>query len=118
MNDIKDMEDLKWSSWIPVPSPETCKEIKGPEAAGVYQIRNRKTNEFILFGESIKCRKRMKSFFPKPYGVGTRNNEDKRIYVLNNWQNLDYRTMQATSKQEAVAIDRFLKSLNIHKFNT
>ena len=60
----------------------------------------------------------MKSLFPKPYGVGTRNNESKRIYVLEIWQQLDYRTLKANSKEEAVSIDRFLKSLNIHKFNT
>lgn len=60
----------------------------------------------------------MKSFFPKPFGTGTRNNESKRIYVLENWQDLKYRTIETNTKEEAVKIDRFLKSLNIHKFNT
>ncbi len=64
------------------------------------------------------CSRRMKSFFPKPFGTGTRNNEDKRNHVLENWQNLKYRTIETNTKEETVKIDRFLKSLNIHKFNT
>lgn len=112
------IEDLNWSVWKPMPSHENCREIEGPTGPGVYQIRNRNTNEFIQFGESINCQKRMKSFFPKPYGTGTRNNESKRLYILNNWKELDYRTLSAHSKEESVSIDRFLKSLNIHKFNT
>lgn len=110
--------NIKWKNWKPMPSPQTCKEIDGPIGPGVYQLRNRKTSEFIQFGESKNCLKRMKSLFPKPFGSGTRNNENKRNYVLENWADLDYRTYEAESKQEAVNIDRYLKSLNIHKFNT
>lgn len=112
------MEELKWTNWKPMPSPENCRDIEGPVGPGVYQIRTRTTNEYILFGESVNCQKRMKSFFPKPFGIGTRNNESKRIYVLRNWQDLEYRTVGVNSKEEAVSIDRYLKSLNIHKFNT
>ena len=109
---------IPWSNWKAMPSPENCKNIEGPEGPGVYQIRNKKTDEYIQFGESGTCQERMKSLFPKPYGVGTRNNEDKRIYILNNWRDLDYRTAKTDSKSEAVVIDRYLKSLKIHKFNT
>nr|WP_321485583.1 hypothetical protein [uncultured Draconibacterium sp.] len=112
------MDELKWTKWKPMPTPENCRTIVGPVGPGVYQIRNKKTNEYIQFGESVTCQKRMKSFFPKPYGIGARNNEDKRIYILMNWQDLEYRTLQTDSKEEAVSIDRYLKSLNIHKFNT
>jgi len=107
-----------WTPWRPMPSPDDCRKIEGPESPGVYQIRNRKTGEYIQFGESINCKKRMKSFFPKPYGVGTRNNENKRKYILNNWKDLDYRTTSTNTKEEAVKIDRQLKSLNNHLFNT
>ncbi len=103
-----DLENLSWSPWRRMPSPGTCITIIGPEGSGVYQIRNRKTKKFIQFGESKDCRKRMKSFFPKPYGQGTRNNELKRRYVLENWDYLDYRTIETISKQEAVTTDRFL----------
>lgn len=115
---MMEMENLEWTEWKIMPSPENCRSIEGPTGAGVYQIRNRKTKEFIQFGESITCQNRMKSFFPKPFGTGTRNNENKRHYILSHWKDLDYRTVKANSKEEAVKIDRFLKSLNIHKFNT
>lgn len=110
--------EINWSKWKPMPSPQNCRQIEGPEGAGVYQIRNRNTKQLILFGESVTCQKRMKSFFPKPYGVGTRKNEGKRNYVLEFWKDLEYRTTAAESKADAVKIDRHLKSLNIHMFNT
>ena len=109
---------INWSNWYSMPSPETCRNIKGPEKFGVYQIRNKKTGQLILFGESKYCRERMRSLFPKPYGTGTRNNENKRTYVLQNWKDLEYRTTETTSKAEAVRIDRQLKSDNNHLFNT
>lgn len=110
--------NLDWSNWTAMPSPERCKQIEGPECSGVYQVRNKRTEEFILFGESVTCRKRMRSLFPKPYGTGTRNNENKRNYVLANWQDLEYRTVETQTKADAVIIDRYLKSLVNHKFNT
>lgn len=110
--------DIKWTQWKAMPSPENYKLIEGPTGAGVYQIRNIKTGEYIQFGESVTCQKRMKSLFPKPYGVGTRKNESKRICVLNNWKDLEHRTASTINKEEAVKIDKYLKSLNNHKFNT
>lgn len=110
--------NIEWTSWKAMPQPENCKQIEGPEGPGVYQIRNRKTNEFIQFGESKTCQLRMCSLYPKPFGTGTRNNENKRIYVLNNWRDLDYRTAKTDSKEEAVKIDRLLKAQKNHLFNT
>ncbi|OJU27694.1 MAG: hypothetical protein BGN92_05415 [Sphingobacteriales bacterium 41-5] len=110
--------ELNWSGWKKIPAPEVCRQIEGPTGCGVYQIKNRKTGEFILFGESKTCLKRMKSFFPKPYGTGTRNNESKREYILANWPDLEYRTLETETKEDAVKIDRYLKSLKLHKFNT
>ena len=113
-----EMDKLDWSDWRTMPSPENNRQIEGPNGPGVYQIKDFRTNEFIQFGESITCCKRMKSFFPKPFGTGNRDNENKRVYVRENWMNLKYRTIETNSKAEAVMIDRFLKSLNIHKFYT
>lgn len=108
-----------WTKWRRMSAPEDWKDnIIAPETCGVYQIRNRKTSQFIQFGESKTCRKRMKSFFPKPYGIGTRNNSAKREYVLANWKDLDYRTRQTDTKAEAKSIDTLLKSKNNHLFNT
>jgi len=108
----------EWTQWKSMPAPDYCRLIDGPSGPGVYQIRNATSGELILFGESKHCQKRMKSFFPKPYGTGTRNNEAKRNYVLNNWQELQYRTLQTTLKSDAVNIDRQLKSQKNHLFNS
>lgn len=54
-----------------MPAPNCCLEIKGPTGPGVYQIRNKLTLEYILFGIGKDCQKRMQSLYPKPYGRGT-----------------------------------------------
>jgi hypothetical protein len=107
-----------WSEWKPMPAPEHCRSIEGPAGPGVYQIRSKITNQFIQFGEGKECQSRMKSLFPKPFGTGTRNNESKRNYVLQNWRSLEYRTLKTATKAEAVAVDRQLKAQNNHLFNT
>ena len=109
---------ITWSNWKPMPAPGDRRKIEGPEECGVYQIRNKKTGQLIQFGESKTCREKMQSFFPKPYGKGTRNNEGKRQYILENWKALEYRTFATETKEEAVRIDRLLKSQNNHLFNT
>lgn len=101
-----------------MPEPEKCRKINGPKGPGVYQVQNYETAEYILFGESVTAQKRMKSLYPQPHGTGKRNNSAKREYVLANYKILHYRTCETTSKEEAVKIDRYLKSLNIHRFNT
>lgn len=107
-----------WSSWTPLPPPQNCREIKGPEGPGVYQIRNKVTQQFILFGIGVECRKRMKSLFPEPYGTGKRNNSNKREYVLTNWQVLEYRTLSTRTREEAKLIEDGIKAQNIHLYNT
>lgn len=109
---------INWTEWKAMPAPEDFRLISGPIGPGAYQIMNKQTQELIQFGEGTECQKRMKSLYPKPYGVGTRNNENKRLYILENWRNLVYRTTAANTKAEAVTIDRYLKSFNNHKFNT
>lgn len=108
----------KWSEWKPMPSPDLCRSIDAPEGPGVYQIRNRITKQLIQFGIGNECQERMKSLFPKPYGKGTRNNEYKRKYILENWRQLDYRTMPTSTRFEAKEIEDELKALNNHLFNT
>jgi peptidyl-tRNA hydrolase len=113
-----DYELLNWSKWKGIPSPENCRSIDSPEGPGVYQIRCVIGGNLIQFGISKNCRKRMKSLFPKPFGIGTRNNEHKRSYILNNWKNLEYRTLKTNTREEAQNIEKFIKSLNNHLFNT
>lgn len=108
----------EWSDWKAMPAPENCRLIEGPPGPGVYQIRNKLTNHFIQFGEGVACQKRMRSLFPKPFGTGTRNNAEKRAYILKNWSALEFRTLKTATKEEAVSIDRQLKAQNNHLFNT
>ncbi len=107
-----------WSEWKPMPKPARCRNIAGPDGAGVYQIRNTKLNIFVLFGIGTNCRKRMKSFFPAPDGTGTRNNKCKREYVLHNWPVLEYRTMETENREIAKSIENDMKNQHNHIFNT
>lgn len=109
---------MKWSAWKPMPSKETCRQIEGPDGPGVYQLKNKATNELILFGIGKRCRKRMKSLFPAPYGTGKRNNAEKRKYVLENWQNLVYRTIQTETRAIAKSEEDKIKLGIRHVFHT
>ena len=106
-----------WSNWNPMPTPDNCRKIDAPKGAGVYQIRNKKTNQFIQFGIGVECQKRMKSLFPAPHGSGKRNNSDKRNYILKNWSNLEYRTLATDTREEAKQIEDGIKAQNNHLFN-
>ena len=112
------IEDLLWSNWSQMPSPETCRRINAPTGPGVYQIRHISTKNKVLFGIGIKCQKRMKSLFPMPYGVGTRNNEMKRDYIFENWEDLEYHTLERDTREEAKLIEDIIKSKRDHLFNT
>lgn len=108
----------KWSVWKPMPEPTSCRGIEAPHGPGVYQVKSKVNNEFILFGISVKCRKRMKSLYPAPYGTGKRNNAAKRLHILENWEILVYRTMETETRPAAKAIEDILKAKNNHRFNT
>lgn len=112
------IENENWSLWRKMPRPEHCRSIEGPRNPGVYQIREVGTKKKILFGIGVDCQKRMKSLYPKPYGVGTRNNEDKRKYILRNWANLEYRTLSKSSREEAKNVEDEIKAQKDHLFNT
>lgn len=101
-----------------MPAPELCRAIEGPKHTGVYQIRNKTTNQLIQFGIGKECSKRMKSLFPAPHGTGKRNNADKRKYILDNWKNLEYRTLATATREEAKKIEDVIKAENNHLFNT
>lgn len=85
---------------------------------GIYQLINGNTNEFILFGKGKHLSSRMNSLLPLPYGCGTRNNEQKRNYVLENLEYIKYRTITFTNLSDMYEFENKLKHLHIHKFNT
>lgn len=101
-----------------MPTPENCRRIAAPDGPGVYQIRNKKSNQLIQFGIGKECRKRMKSLYPAPYGSGKRNNENKRKYILENWVHLEFRTIGTKTREEAKIIEDSIKAKNNHLFNT
>jgi uncharacterized DUF497 family protein len=53
-----------------------------PYGAGVYELLNRKTGQYVLRGMGANCAHRMSSILPRPHGQGTHNNSAKRQYVL------------------------------------
>ena len=108
----------EWSNWKPFPEPMKLKDISVPAEPGVYQLKNQKTSEYVLFGIGKDLRKRMKSLYPQPYGIGTRNNVNKRIYVLENWKNIEFRYMRTETRKEAAIIEQKLKEQGNHIFNT
>ena len=107
-----------WTKWIPFPKPEEIRQIEAPKSFGVYQLRNTRTNEYVLFGIGGNLNERMKSLMPKPYGIGTRNNTEKRGYVLANHKDIKYRITSTQNREEAKRIEENLKAQNNHIFNT
>ncbi|MEZ4722906.1 MAG: hypothetical protein R2813_13615 [Flavobacteriales bacterium] len=101
-----------------MPKPEQCRSIEAPEGPGVYQVRHSDSKINVLFGIGVECQKRMKSLYPKPYGVGTRNNQDKRNHILKNWKTLEYRTMRTSTREQAKLIEDQIKAQESHLFNT
>jgi hypothetical protein len=122
------IEDLNWSKWKPFPDPSKSsekfislmmKKVRNLLYPGLYQLKNIKTNEYVLFGIAKEISKRMSSLIPNRCGgVGTRNNQMKREYVWNNIDVIEFRTITTETRQDAQQIERYVKSLNIHIFNT
>ena len=50
--------------------PGSFGELSAPFGPGVYELRNRKTGELVLFGMSKNVAYRMSSLLPQPDGGG------------------------------------------------
>lgn len=106
-NLFKTLYDNNWSDWRPFPNPEKKGYLYAPYGCGVYQLRNARTGEFVLFGQGKHVANRMSSLLLS--GSGTRNNEEKRNYVTRNLQNIEYRTLPLDSVEETKAFEMFVK---------
>lgn len=104
--------EIKWSDWKPMPTRENRRMITAPQNSGVYQVRNKISEELILFGSGVKCQERMKTLY------GGRKNQDKIEHVLKNREALEYRTIETSCKEEAEAVEGLLKAKRNHCFNT
>ncbi len=112
------IDKYNWSDWQAFPDPRNGDLLIAPFGMGLYQLKNDKTEEFILFGVGKNCAYRMSSLLPKPFGQGTRNNESKREYILEHLSLMSYRTISFINQDEMKKIEREIKALKIHKFNT
>ena len=116
MPDYMDRND--WSEWKYFPDPRKKEYLNAPFGFGLYQLKNVKLNQYILVGIGKNCAYRMSSLLPKPFGQGTRNNNIKRDYVMENISDIQYRTISFLTEIEMKQVENEIKKLNLHKFNT
>ena len=114
----KELDNYNWSEWHTFPDPRKGEVLTAPFGCGLYQLKNKHTEEFILFGISSNCAYRMTSLLPSPLGRGTRNNASKREYILDNLSSIFYRTISFLDKDDMKQTEKEIKKLNIHKYNT
>ena len=117
MEDFATLYNTGWSEWRPFPNPEKGEYLYAPFGPGVYQLRNRKTGQYVLFGRSKNVAWRMSSLLPKPYGRGTRDNSDKRENVRNNIDDIEYRTIAIDSKK-IKSFETFVKKQERYIYDT
>lgn len=91
----------QWSDWKNFPDPRENDFFCAPFGPGVYELRRSDTKAVILRGEGKNCALRMTSLLPPPLGQGTRNNEAKRVYVLQYLRQIEYRCCACNTKAEA-----------------
>ena len=107
----------KWSAWLRFPDPRKLGVLAAPYGAGVYELRNRETGQYVLRGMGANCAYRMSSLLPKPWGQGTRKNERKRKYVFANLAYVEYRYHACRSEKEAKALEAVRKLAEPCLFN-
>ena len=115
------MEEEKkdiWSDWKQFPDPRKGEYLIAPFGCGVYQLRNSKTKEYVLFGKGKNTAYRMTSLLPEPLGQGNRNNNSKRKYVIENIQDIEYRTVACTTEDEMCVLEEQIKKQKNHIYNT
>lgn len=88
-----------------------------PFGPGVYELRHVGSQDLILFGCSGHVAVRMTSLLPPPHGRGTRNNDAKRQYVLDNIGDVEYRTMACVDRPSAALAEKSLRRAS-YRFRT
>lgn len=97
----------EWSEWKQFPNPNKKDYLCAPFGCGVYQLRNAKTGEYVLFGRSKHLAYRMCSLLTS--GAGVRKNEKKQEYVAKHLKDIQYRTIALNSEEEARSFEAFVK---------
>ena len=99
--------NAQWSKWRRFPHPERRGLLVAPIGPGCYELRN--GPQLVLCGKGEHVAFRMSSLLPAPFGCGTRNNAGKRAYVLDNLQEIEYRTLACATFEEATACENELR---------
>ncbi|MDE0694505.1 MAG: hypothetical protein OXH76_01565 [Boseongicola sp.] len=107
-----------WSSWRAFPDPRNGAYLYAPFGPGVYELRNARTSELVLFGRSKNLAWRMSSLLPRPHGAGSRRNEEKRKYVLAHLAEIECRTKACGSDALAAQEEQGLRMTNSYVFPT
>lgn len=106
----------KWTKWRPFPDPLKNGFLIAPFGVGVYDLRNKQTGELVLFGIGENCAFRMSSLLPEPLGCGVRKNAEKREYVLQHIENIEYRCLACEDISTAKEEESRLHSKNSYLF--
>jgi hypothetical protein len=77
----------KWTQWRRFPDPRKLELLTAPFGPGCYELRD--GAQLVLFGTSSHLAQRMTSLLPAPFGSGTRNNQNKRAYVLEHLDSIE-----------------------------
>jgi hypothetical protein len=99
----------EWSEWRRFPDPRKLESLTAPFGPGCYELRFGE-RQLVLFGMGSHVAQRMASLLPAPFGCGTRNNGDKRNYVLEHLGCIEYRTIACTTTEEAKECEGELKA--------
>ncbi len=118
MEDFETLYKTGWNEWKAFPNPKKREYLYAPFGPGVYQLRNKETGEFVLFGTGGHLALRMTSLLPEPYGAGTRHNAGKREYVWKHIEKVEYRTIAFPSKETAKSFESLVKGKEDYLFNT
>lgn len=114
----KIISQYNWNEWRPFPHPFKGEYLYAPLGYGVYHLRRKDTKELVLFGKGKHVAYRMSSLLPAPWGCGTRNNLEKREYVLKHIDNIEYQTVAFTNETAMNQCEQELKNTHQYIFNS
>lgn len=103
-----------WSKWEKFPDHLKGEYLNAPSGPGVYQLRDKKTGELVLFGRGKNVAARMTSLIPD--GQGTRNNQDKKDYVRLHLDDIEYRTIPFSTENEAIEFEKYVRERERYEF--
>jgi len=114
------VEMLDWDEWQPMyaPTSEFGKGVFGFRYPGVYHIRLRETKTDVIAGTGDPVARRMRSWYIQEFASGKRRNQRKRIFLTDNWRDLEYRILKTSDIWEAKFVEGILLGGNSFLFNT